>query len=361
LLFARVGVGPEFVIATDFIKSTKAATLKKPTTTMTKDSLTDSPQRHITLRTLRRSDDGRTVTYAVTGDRNSGTPVLFFYAGGGNRRVLASLHAAAERASLFVICVNRPGTGGTSPPPSGSDPAARVAAVCDDAAAVLDELRVPAANLFFACAGTPFALAFACGRHASRLLPTGRGRAVGVAPYVQPADCSGAKPLHRFAARRCPRCIVSPLVGSVFRSVGASVASFPSSVVVSGMRKKLTAEEQKVFDENCSKEDFARDVAWMFEERRDVAADVAVLMSRSADVGIDYRKAGAACEVKILHGEHDAMTPIAASEWLVRQLSPPPSPPPPPATLTRLEGSHEGTLFLLHPEIVEAMEWLGKT
>ena len=305
-----------------------------------------SPRNEVVLGTLRRTDDDRTVAYAVCGDPNSGMPVLFFYAGGGNRRLLSSLSTATKRASLFMICVNRPGTGGTSPPLRRTT-AATVAAVCEDAAAVLDELGVARVGLFFMCAGTPFALAFAS-QCASRLT----GKAVGVAPYVQPADCPRAKALHRFGSLICcPRWLVSHLVGGVFWSAGMSLSSLPNSVVISEMKRKLTDKEREAFDEKFSKEDFVKDMAWMFAEGSAAASDVDVLMSPSADIGIKYPSVDA-CDVKILHGEYDQMTPIAASEWLAKQL--------PSATLTRLEGTHEGTLFLLHQPIVEAIEWLGK-
>jgi pimeloyl-ACP methyl ester carboxylesterase len=73
----------------------------------------DEYQEQIKLHSL-SVEDGRTVQFATAGD-DGGSPVLFWYAGGCNRRILCILGEAAEQCGLKFICLNRPGRCGTSP------------------------------------------------------------------------------------------------------------------------------------------------------------------------------------------------------------------------------------------------------
>lgn len=103
---------------------------------------------------LRRSD-GSVIAVEVVGDQDA-PPVLFCH-GLADSRLSAGWfgHAAAE-LGLRLVAADRPGTGGSDP-----HRLSRVADWVEDAALVLDSLRVDAAELLGVSAGGPFAAACA--------------------------------------------------------------------------------------------------------------------------------------------------------------------------------------------------------
>uniref|UniRef100_A0A7S4JKJ3 AB hydrolase-1 domain-containing protein n=1 Tax=Odontella aurita TaxID=265563 RepID=A0A7S4JKJ3_9STRA len=307
---------------------------------MTKNDEQNTFEDKIELRAIR--DGSRTIAFSTAGD-SDGDPVLYWYPGGGNRRLLLSYHKAAIEASLHLICVNRPGMGGTSLA-SGRSPADHTSTACEDAIAVLDFLGVGQVNLLFMCAGAPFALAFAS-RYPTRL----SGQLVGIAPYVLPADCVATKALHRFGACHCPIWLSSHAASSVTSSMMGSFSSLPDSLIKSSMLSPLSPEEREVFDNQIGEEDFLLRAAWMFEETGSRTADFAVLMSRGEDLGFKYGKING--NLTVFNGENDKMVPIGAAEWLTQQIE--------PSSLIRLSGgSHEGALFLVHPDVKDALKIL---
>ena len=176
----------------------------------------DNPyQNQITLSTL-STDEGRTIAFSTAGDPH-GAPVLFFYPAGGSRRMLLTFSDIAVSASLKLICLNRPGKGSTTSTEEHT-PAAHVDTACHDAVQVLDELKISRVGLFFMCAGTPFALAFAC-----RFPERTTEKLMGIASWVLPADCDKTNTLFRFGALYCPLWLLSPLVGNSIRSVDSSI------------------------------------------------------------------------------------------------------------------------------------------
>lgn len=293
----------------------------------------------VLLAQLHRAD--RTVAYATAG-LDSGAPVLFFYPLGGNRRMLACLHKHALQASLRLICVNRPGKGSTSDSEEG-DPRNNVATASADATAVLDALSVSQASLLFMCAGTPFALAFA-----SQMPSRCTGRAMGVASWISPADSAATKLLYRIGVH-LP--MIGPLVGKTVSSMNGSLSSLPTSLVVKGFKSKLSADEQSCFEQRFGESDIVgRQMAWIREECRGEGRDVAALLTAYNENGIDLRAVTAA--VQLFHGSQDTMVPLCGAEWLQGQL--------PSATLHPLSaGTHEGTIFCLHPELVQALATLA--
>jgi pimeloyl-ACP methyl ester carboxylesterase len=157
-----------------------------------------------------------------------------------------------------------------------------------------------------------------------------------------------------------PKPVLSSIVGSVFVSIGSSMASLPTTWVMGGLRSKLSKEEQKVFDDkNADPQDFAKMMKWMREDGGGGAGDdVAVLLSKGEDLGIDYKQISETHTVYLWHAENDTMVPYAGAEWLSQQI--------PSARLHQLPGgSHEGAMFLLYhpmfllyPSIVDSFQWL---
>lgn len=297
----------------------------------------------VSLHTIRNA--GRSVAYSIAGDRNSdATPVLFFYPGGANRLMVQSLHETAVQAHLKVISVNRPGKAGTSPAIQPGA-AAHLKIAVEDATLVLDELGIQRVALLFMCAGTPFALGFATmkSERTSRIL--------GVASWVLPADCGYANTkfwfymgTHTFV----PRWFVAPLAGSVFRSIGSSMSFLPPGWVQGALRSKLSSSEKDAFDAKFNKDEFAKGLSWMKQEKGGEAADVDVLLSKGSDLGIDYQQIGQTHCVVLCHGTKDKLVPYASIEWMKEQI--------PSAMLNTLpDGSHEGAEFLLHESVIDSI------
>jgi len=312
--------------------------------TIKRDPADNPYEDRIALHTLKVSD-GRQVAFATSGDPN-GTPVLFFYAGGGNRRVLLSLHPAAVSASLKLICLNRPGKDGTSKATTRGA-ASHVKTVCDDCICVLDALGIDKVSLLFMCAGSPFALAFS-NKNPERMT----GKLVGIACFVSPADCPMTKSLYRFGARCCPNWAVSPLVASSMNSMMHVFTWLSPSGLTEHFKNKVLAsdEEREAFEKANAGNGFSENMGWVFEERGGLSSDLSVLLSKYEDVGIELKEVYG--KALLFHPIKDKLTPIEAAEWLSEHLR--------SATLTKLpEASHEGTLFLLHDEIVQSLKTLA--
>lgn len=304
----------------------------------------------------------REIAFAVGGDPE-GAPVLLFPPLGpaGNRRMIASFQKEAVKYALKLICVNRPGTGSTTATSSdGARPQQHLERACRDIVDVLDTLGISEkVGLLFLCAGAPFALGFAT-LHPDRVAP---GKIMGIAPFVSPADCNETKSLFQFGARHCPLWLVSPLVGGVFGSIASSIRIMPESRMLRGMQKQLSEDEREMFEKGFlndnngdGNDSFYEQFHWMLKEgRKGTSADAAVLLSPAREVGIDYAKLSERNNVRLYHGENDALTPLPAAQWLADQFGP-------PSTLQVLQkGTHEGSLFLLHPELEDGLKQLSST
>ena len=102
-----------------------------------------------------RARDGRVIAVEVFGDHDA-TPVLLCHGLADSRLAALSLQQAARELGLRVIAPDRPGIGGTD-----RRWLPRLADWADDAAVVLDVLRVDSAALLGISGGGPFAAACA--------------------------------------------------------------------------------------------------------------------------------------------------------------------------------------------------------
>jgi len=102
-----------------------------------------------------RASDGRVIALEVVGDPD-GTPVLLCHGLADSRLTARWLEQAARELGLLVIAPDRPGTGGTD-----RHWLRRLADWADDAAMILDALRVDSARLLGVSGGGPYAAACA--------------------------------------------------------------------------------------------------------------------------------------------------------------------------------------------------------
>eukprot|EP00978_Attheya_sp_CCMP212_P035124 scaffold151055_cov44-Attheya_sp.AAC.4 len=159
---------------------------------------------------------------------------------------------------------------------------------------ILDSIRVSnERTVTFATAGDPDA----------KFKNRTNGNLMGIAPFVQPADCPSTKTIFQFGALHA-------------------------------------SSEIEFFDT----------MKWVYEEKGDTSADVSVLLSKGVDIGIEYKHVHG--KVVIFHPEQDKLTPIAAAKWLSEQL-------PFGRLITLPDASHEGALFMLHTPIVDSLKSLS--
>jgi pimeloyl-ACP methyl ester carboxylesterase len=102
-----------------------------------------------------RANDGRVIAVEIVGD-DEATPVLLCHGLADSRLAAQSLQQAARDLRLRVIAPDRPGIGG-----SGRRWLSELADWADDAAVILDVLRVDSAALLGVSGGGPFAAACA--------------------------------------------------------------------------------------------------------------------------------------------------------------------------------------------------------
>eukprot|EP00567_Pseudictyota_dubia_P006389 CAMPEP_0197438132 /NCGR_PEP_ID=MMETSP1175-20131217/5213_1 /TAXON_ID=1003142 /ORGANISM="Triceratium dubium, Strain CCMP147" /LENGTH=319 /DNA_ID=CAMNT_0042967805 /DNA_START=44 /DNA_END=1003 /DNA_ORIENTATION=- len=312
-------------------------------TNTTKSNDDDPFAATIQLRTI-STEDGREVSYSCTGNEND-PPVLFFYPAGGNRRML--LFLAEKLPNLRLVCVNRPGSHGTTTAASsgGEGKLSHLDATVRDAVAVLDALGIDRVSVLCMCAGTPFAMEF-CARHEDRLT----GRFVGVCCWVQPADCGRANTKLSYLVGSQIPSAAGPLAGSVMSTMGMSLSSFPTTWVASALARQLSETEAETFYEEFRPEEFSERMKWVQSEAGGQGADVKVLLSAGV---VDYQRFSEIVPSPIFwHSTEDAVVPYAGAEWLEQQLL--------NATLHAIPGAtHNGCCFLLHPSIVNSINSLG--
>ncbi|HWC36210.1 MAG TPA: alpha/beta hydrolase [Mycobacteriales bacterium] len=105
---------------------------------------------------LRTTEVGsRTVAWTTYGDPN-GKPVVYYHGAGGSRLEAAFLHADAAAAGLYVISIDRPGSGRTDPIPNRN-----LLRSVIDLAPVLDAEAVERAQVCGLSAGAMYAWASA--------------------------------------------------------------------------------------------------------------------------------------------------------------------------------------------------------
>lgn len=299
---------------------------------------------------------GRNVAYAVAG-KDDANPVLVFYPMGGSRRIVELFLAPASRTNARLICVNRPGMGGTTSAAAG----VLVKTACDDALAVLDHLGVKEVGILALCAGTPFALAF------STLAPERvRKHIVGCSAWVSPRDCSEAKLLYRIGAHLPPSfvsaaggllidCVRSapgliPLTSMTSMTAMTSLTSVAGSEIsgVTGEEASLvgtgdlgampegpepcpcvTDEEAALFcidrtgavAEAASRARVARFLQQPNQgESGGEGEECAVLADGMDTWGIDFAELQKHFAVTLFHGEEDTTVPLACAVWFLDRL-----------------------------------------
>jgi pimeloyl-ACP methyl ester carboxylesterase len=282
---------------------------------------------------------GRSIIFGIAGDPN-GSPVLLFSPLSGSCRMLLAIHDDLMRHSLRGICINRPGTKGTTPASSVKD---HVEKSCSDTLAVLDFLDIERVGIFSLCAGTIFGLIFAQ-RHAEKTT----GDILSFAPWTLPADCPNSRPLDRFAATSF--LLPTLAVSYGITSVETTMMGFVSKESIAMQVENSLSNEERNSLHNKYLSFFVPMLEWIMGEPEQNAHDVAVCLSSSEVLGLDYKKIKG--NITIIQGSADQMAPTKATQWLANQFSPPVS-----LDIVK-DGTHNGALFILNSKLSDSLACL---
>lgn len=262
-----------------------------------------------------------TVAYAEYGAAD-GTPVLFLHGTPGSRRLAELYDAAARRAGVRLLSVDRPGCGRSSPRPGRSltDTGSFVRPVFDDAG-------VERAGVVAFSGGGPHALALAAAD------PDLVREVDVVAGAVPPSvgDGPAATRVLGSMARRTPR-----LLGGLLRGHAWVARRAPPSFVLA----QYTADGgSELGDREAAvvRRDYAEAVGG------GASGAVAELAALADGWGFDLADVGS--RVVLRHGTADANVPLEGAARLAERL--------PDAALERVEGAdHAGTLVRVRSAVL---------
>lgn len=289
-------------------------------------------------------NSGRTISYGTAGDPN-GSPILVFPPLSAKHRVLVMMHDDLVKASLKAICINRPGIAGTSP---STDAVDHMNLVVQDVLAVLDKLEIQKVGILCMCAGTTYALKFYTA-HPER---TTR-KILSLAPWTLPADCPHSRGLFRFAANRLPTLTLGKVVGKLEMTMMGFVSR---ETIALKIDETCSEEESQRLKEKLSnsshQQSFLQIVEWMMQTPERNGMEVAVCLSASKDLGLDYKQVDG--QVVIWQGDEDHMAPVEATRWLANQFA------KPGQLFLVARGTHSGALFVLDSKISQAFHMLAE-
>lgn len=192
--------------------------------------------------------DGRELAYAEYGDPR-GRPVFFFHGMPGSR-LFHPPDEITRRLEVRLICVDRPGYGGST-----FQPGRRILDWPGDVSALADALGIDTFMVAGHSGGGPYALACA------HSLPE-RIRSAGVLSGAGPVDAQGAleglTPLHKLAftaGRHMPWSLTRALVWLFFHKAAAD----PARAIDIDARERISADEDVLrlpgVRENCIESD----------------------------------------------------------------------------------------------------------
>jgi pimeloyl-ACP methyl ester carboxylesterase len=248
--------------------------------------------------------------------------VLFFHGCPDTRWAARSGEAAARRAGVRLVCVNRPGYGRSSVAPSTH------ASVADDAASVLDLLGVGEVAVLGMSVGGAYAAAFAA-RHADRVRGLGVVATLPMPDTAEPPGTTVAEAMEVFrdefatwaASMRVTdpddRAVADRWTGALPEADAALVRLAPDADIAAAAREALATHEG-----------YLRDAALAF---RPWAVEVAQVR----------------CATWLWYGGADERA-LPGADWFAAQI--------PHATVTVRPGvTHWATLAVYWDEILETL------
>ncbi|KAL5119477.1 hypothetical protein ACEQ8H_002542 [Pleosporales sp. CAS-2024a] len=250
---------------------------------------------------------GRTLGYATYGSTDASSPVIFLFHGMPGSRICGrSWNTLCHRLNARLICLDRPGCG------LSSYSASRLIDWPSDVTAVADHLCIAQFSVIGASAGGPFALACA------RLIPRTRLRSTTVVCGIGPVEA-----LVPFGWRWCKWLVAMAARHFVLPRILA-----PYQTQGDAGRLKRVLEDQCVTDEerafiyqDPSEGDLDDAVVQYLEAFRQgdggARLDGTILTS---DWGFDLGEVENREKVWLVHGDQDAIAPLAYAEFINQKL-----------------------------------------
>ncbi|OQR94369.1 hypothetical protein ACHHYP_01436 [Achlya hypogyna] len=265
-------------------------------------------------------NDGLRVSYA---DLGTGVPVVCLMGMHGHRHYAYLFQALAAKHGIRLLCVDRPGYGQSDRLPESETPLPRAFASVLEA--LLDHLTIRRFGLMAQSAGAVFALAIAA---TPALTPRIAGPVVLLAPWVG----IERSPLSLKVASYCPAAVLRAGAACIGASMDVSMSYFGANYQVPVVG--CDGDEHTPFVGNVCLGDLRATIA---KEPNAAAGDVVLCLGKDPR-GFGFAPDEVSLPVHIIHGEEDAMVPVAAVVDFVKAL--------PQATLQLVPGASHGTLGL---------------
>lgn len=247
------------------------------------------PARQATLR------DGRRLTYAEAGDP-AGSPVVFCHGWMASRLVRHPDDDLTRSLGVRLICVDRPGMGGSDPTMDGSFPG-----VAGDLEQLIDQLELDRVAVVGHSGGGPFALALA-----HRLGPrvTAAAVASGFAPFDRPDPYRGMNPRMRGFVRLLRR---APWLAGVFlRGAPGRFRRDPQKAFAEQFRPLCESDERALADPAARAVVLDAAVEALAAGSQGVAAEARWLFTRPWG----FPPAEVGCHVDLWYGDADTLVPL---------------------------------------------------
>ncbi len=252
-----------------------------------------------------RLRDGRRLQSLEIG-KSEGFPIFHFHGNGSSRLELLTVQAAAATFEVRLICLDRPGIGG-----SDQRPGYRLLDWPDDVVEVADQLGIDRFAVEGFSGGAPFALACAY-KIPQRLLACG---------LISPATGPFLQQAGSFALRSEVWMLVHApwLVQALFRLStrlsGSDEASIEKRLLHAGER--LGAADRRLLDNETVRKALARATAESLRQARDAATKDGLVYSRPWGFQVEaipYQN------LFLWQGEQDSVMPAAAARLLAHAL-----------------------------------------
>ena len=252
-----------------------------------------------------RLRDGRRLQCLEIGKSN-GSPIFHFHGNGSSRLEVLTVQEAAEHLGIRLICLDRPGIGG-----SDERPGYQLLGWPDDVVEVADQLDIARFAVEGFSGGAPFALACAY-KFPQRLTACGL-ISTATGPFIKLAG-SFALRSEVWMLVHLPW-LVRALFRLSMRFSGKDAASFEKKLVSASAR--LGEADQQVLRRSEIRKAFAQANAECFRQATDAATKDGIVYSRPWGFQVE---AISFEQVFLWQGEQDRVMPAAAAHLLAEAL-----------------------------------------
>jgi pimeloyl-ACP methyl ester carboxylesterase len=249
--------------------------------------------------------DGRRLQCLQIG-KGDGSPIFHFHGNGSSRLEVLTVQKEAERLGVRLICLDRPGIGG-----SDERPGYRLLDWPDDVVEVADLLGIARFAVLGFSGGAPFALA--CAYKIPHRLTTCGLVSPATSPFLQQAG-SFALRTEVWLLVHLPW-LVRALFRLSMRFSGTDAASFEKKLVSASAR--LGEADQQVLGRPEIRKAFAQATAECFRQATDAATKDGIVYSRPWGFQVEVITFE---QVFLWQGEQDTVLPPAAAYLLAGAL-----------------------------------------